>query len=100
VLFFSSIHFAQAHLPLSVPHIKAWRCIHRYEGSWWDDRDPYWGGLQMDRAFMRRYAPKWLLRKGWANTWTPREQMWVAEQAVPKRGFTPWPTTAHTCGLI
>jgi len=84
-----------------VPHKSAWLCIHRYEGSWADQGDPYWGGLQMDRGFMRSYAPGVLLRRGFANHWTPLEQMWVAERAHHSgRGFYPWPNTARYCGLI
>jgi hypothetical protein len=82
------------------PHYAQWLCIHRHEGSWTDSGDPYWGGLQMDRAFMRAYAPAHLLRRGWADTWTPLEQMWVAERAHRTRGFYPWPNTARFCGLI
>jgi hypothetical protein len=83
------------------PHRRAWACIHRYEGSWHDSGDPYWGGLQMDRGFMARYAPGYLLRRGFADRWTPLEQMWVAERAYRGgRGFYPWPSTARMCGLI
>jgi hypothetical protein len=88
----------EAHNP---PHRAAWKCIHRYEGAWEDERDPYWGGLQMDRSFMQNYAPGHLLKRGWANRWTPLEQMWVAERALKAgRGFYPWPNTARMCGLI
>jgi hypothetical protein len=88
----------RAHNP---PNERHWRCLQRYEGPWRDAWDPYWGGLQMDRTFMRQYAPRHLLRRGWANTWTPVEQMWVAERAVRSgRGFYPWPHTARMCGLI
>ena len=83
------------------PHRSGWLCIHRFEGSWSDGNDPYWGGLQMDRGFMLRYAPRHLLRRGWANRWTPLEQMWVAERAHRAgRGFWPWPNTARACGLL
>jgi hypothetical protein len=83
------------------PHRSGWLCIHRFEGSWTDGNDPYWGGLQMDRGFMLRYAPRHLLRRGWANRWTPLEQMWVAERAHRAgRGFWPWPNTARACGLL
>jgi hypothetical protein len=85
---------------LSVHYYSAWMCIHKYEGSWTDTGDPYWGGLQMDRGFMSTYAPRWLLRKGLANMWTPVEQMWVAERAHRSRGFAPWPVTARLCGLL
>src|SRR5215210_3818919 len=58
------------------PHKSAWLCIHRFEGSWRDAGDPYWGGLQMDRGFMRSYAPAVLLRRGFADRWSALEQMW------------------------
>jgi hypothetical protein len=88
-------------LAVRVPHKSGWLCIHRYEGSWTDSGDPYWGGLQMDRGFMYRYAPRLLLRRGLANRWTPVEQMWVAERAHRSgRGFYPWANTARSCGLI
>jgi hypothetical protein len=83
------------------PHRSGWLCIHRFEGGWSDSGDPYWGGLQMDRGFMRTYAPSFLLRKGWADRWTPLEQMWVAERAHRAgRGYGPWPNTARSCGLL
>jgi hypothetical protein len=88
----------RAHNP---PHERAWRCLQRHEGAWTDPSDPYWGGLQMDRSFMRVYAPRHLLRRGWANRWSAVEQMWVAERAIRAgRGFYPWPSTARMCGLI
>jgi hypothetical protein len=83
------------------PHRQGWLCIHRYEGRWADDGDPYWGGLQMDRGFMWHYAPRFLLRRGLANRWSAVEQMWVAESAYRQgRGFYPWPNTARLCGLL
>jgi hypothetical protein len=83
------------------PHLQGWLCIHRFEGSWHDGGDPYWGGLQMDRGFMRIYAPRVLLRRGWADRWTPLEQMWVAERAHRSgRGYWPWAATARSCGLV
>jgi hypothetical protein len=86
---------------LNPPHRAAWLCIHGYEGSWRDSGDPYWGGLQMDRGFMHGYAPKYLLRRGYADRWSPLEQMWVAERAYRSgRGFWAWPNTARMCGLI
>jgi hypothetical protein len=83
------------------PHAAAWHCIHRFEGSWTDPHAPYYGGLQMDLAFQRRYGGYLLRRKGTADRWTPLEQMWVAERALRSgRGFYPWPNTARYCGLI
>jgi hypothetical protein len=82
-------------------HRLQWLCIHRYEGSWRDRGAPYYGGLQMDMAFMRLYGASLLQRKGTAENWTPLEQMWVAEKAYRSgRGFYPWPNTARACGLI
>ncbi len=83
------------------PRRAAWLCIHRHEGAWNDPNPPYYGGLQMDLSFQRRYG-RWLLRqKGTADHWTPLEQMWVAERAYRSgRGFYPWPNTARACGLI
>ena len=82
-------------------HMAQWLCIHRYEGSWRDRGAPYYGGLQMDMAFMRLYGASLLQRKGTADNWTPLEQMWVAEKAYRAgRGFHPWPNTARACGLL
>ena len=86
---------------INPPHKGAWLCIHRHEGSWRDSGDPYWGGLQMDRGFMDGYAPRYLLSRGFADRWSPLEQMWVAERAYRSgRGFYAWPNTARYCGLI
>jgi hypothetical protein len=83
------------------PRLDAWLCIHSYEGSWRDPNAPYYGGLQMDLTFQRRYAPGLLRRKGTADHWTRFEQIWVAERAFRAgQGFYPWPLTARRCGLI
>lgn len=79
----------------------AWVCIHGHEAAWGDRGDPYWGGLQMDRDFMRTYGQdiERRHRGGLADTWTPAEQIVVAERAyVSGRGFGPWPNTARMCG--
>jgi hypothetical protein len=82
------------------PHAGAWRCIHRFEGAWADSGAPYFGGLQMDLWFQRRYGGYLLQKKGTAEHWTPLEQMWVAERALRAgRGFYAWPNTARYCGL-
>ena len=82
------------------PHLSAFMCIHRHEGSWTDGGGPYYGGLQMNLGFQGTYG-SWLLRmKGTADHWTPLEQIWVAEKALRSRGFWPWPNTARYCGLI
>lgn len=81
----------------------SWVCIHSHEAAWNDPGDPYWGGLQMDRGFMRAYGRDMIRRHrgGLADTWTPAEQITVAERAyVRGRGFTPWPQTARMCGVL
>jgi hypothetical protein len=83
------------------PHLRAWLCIHRFEGSWRDPNPPYFGGLQMDVGFQRTYGRALFAQKGTADHWTPLEQIWVAERALRAgRGFYPWPNTARFCGLI
>ncbi len=89
----------QAHHP---PHLSSWLCIHRFEGSWAANTgNGYYGGLQMDWSFQRAYGLDLLRRKGTADRWTPLEQMWVAERAHRSgRGFSPWPNTARSCGVL
>ena len=83
------------------PHRAGWLCIHHFEGAWNDPNAPYFGGLQMDLSFQRRYGRELLRRQGTANHWTPLEQMWVAERAHRSgRGYDPWPNPARSCGLI
>jgi hypothetical protein len=88
------------------PHASAWRCIKRYEShpqmGWRTQTgNGYYGGLQLDLAFQRKYGSDLLRRKGTADRWTPVEQMWVAERALRDgRGFFPWPNTARACGLL
>jgi len=83
------------------PRLGAWICIHRHEGPWnASTGNGYYGGLQMDMAFQRRYGLFLLRAKGTANRWRPIEQIWVAERAYRSgRGFGPWPNTARACGL-
>jgi hypothetical protein len=92
---------ATRRLAQRVPHKQAWLCIHRFEGSWNDPGPTYYGGLQMDIQFQRKYAAALFRLKGTADHWTPLEQMWAAEHAHHSgRGFYPWPNTARYCGLI
>jgi hypothetical protein len=89
------------HRAQNPPHKGAWLCIHHFEGAWHDPNAPYYGGLQMDVQFQRRYGAAFFRRKGTADHWTPLEQMWAAERAHRSgRGFYPWPNTARVCGLI
>jgi hypothetical protein len=79
-----------------------WVCIHRREAAWDDSGDPYWGGLQFDRDFMRAYGRDMLAKYGGrlADAWSPRDQLVVAERGRRARGYYPWPNTARACGLI
>jgi hypothetical protein len=80
---------------------RAFLCIHRYEGSWTDPNAPYWGGLQMDRAFMRTYGRPFYDEWGTADNWPVSAQVGTAMRAyVEGRGFYPWPNTARYCGLL
>jgi len=81
------------------PDLRGWTCIHHYEGSWTDSGGPYYGGLQMDLSFQATYG-SWLLRhRGTADHWSRLEQIWTAVRAWRVRGFSPWPSTAHYCGM-
>jgi hypothetical protein len=101
-----------AAVPLSVriPRWREWHCIARYESTnYWamsPTTDPpsggaYWGGLQMDMGFMHTYGADMIQRHrgGLADTWTPAEQITVANRAWQTRGFAPWPNTSRACGL-
>jgi hypothetical protein len=85
------------------PHYSMWMCIHSKEASWTDSGDPYYGGLQMGWWFMRTYASRLLAVKGPAHRWTPMEQMWVAENAYRREGYSlrwlrgQWPNTSYGC---
>ncbi len=88
-------------LAANPPRLAAWLCIHRHEGPW-NARtgNGYYGGLQMDMAFQRRWGADLLRAKGTADRWRPIEQIWVAERAYRAGlGFSPWPNTARYCGL-
>jgi hypothetical protein len=84
------------------PHRDAFLCIQSYEGPWTAATgNGYYGGLQMDISFQRRYGAKLFRVKGTADHWTPLEQIWVAERAhASGRGFGPWPNTARACGVL
>ena len=77
-------------------------CIHRYEGTWTANTgNGYYGGLQMDDRFMRRYGPDFVGRWGTADNWPAWAQLEAAARAHDSgRGFTPWPNTARFCGLL
>jgi hypothetical protein len=90
---------------LHPPYLRKWLCVFRHErhprqGWRTDTGNGYYGGLQMDVAFQRRYG-RWLLyRKGLAHRWTPIEQVWVAERGRRVQGWYAWPISAWRCGLI
>jgi len=81
--------------------VRAFHCIHRYEGAWNDPHGPYWGGLQMDYGFQSTYGREYLRAFGTADHWPPSLQIAVAIRAyLSGRGFSPWPYTARRCGLL
>lgn len=98
------------------PHESELMCLHRYEGSWNDRRNPkYNGGLQMDKYFEAAYGAALVIKYGGyiatdasghkyavgghAYLWTPLEQMHAAENAIRSRGFGPWPQTRLDCRI-
>lgn len=89
-------------------HFEAWyaeayarfRCVHEHEGSWTDPNPTYYGGLQMDVDFMRAHGPEYLRRWGTADRWPIWAQLRAGERALATRGWSPWPNTARTCGLL
>jgi hypothetical protein len=91
-----------AHTPLAVSLRRAFLCIHRYEGSWTANTgNGYYGGLQMDVGFQRRYGGEFSSRWGTADNWPAWAQLETAARAYRSgRGFWPWPNTARACGLI
>ena len=89
------------HSYMRPPHKGAWLCIHRGEGSWGSATgNGYYGGLQMDLAFMRHYGAYLLRVKGTANRWSPLEQIWTGERGRRTQGWGAWPRASRACGLI
>jgi hypothetical protein len=80
----------------------AFLCIHSYEGAWTSNTgNGYYGGLQMDWSFMRRYGADYVRQWGSADNWPVEAQLAAAVRAHRSgRGFTPWPNTARACGLL
>jgi len=77
---------------------QAW-CVHFHEGSWRDPNPPYYGGLQMDMAFMRHHGG-WMLRHyGTADHWPIRAQLIVGYRGWLRQGWGAWPNTSKMCGL-
>lgn len=92
--------YARPPLPASLR--SAFLCIHRYEGAWnANTGNGYYGGLQMDVSFQRRYGDEFASRWGTADNWPAWAQLETAVRAYRSgRGFRPWPSTARACGLI
>jgi transglycosylase-like protein len=76
-------------------------CIHHYEGKWTSNTgNGYYGGMQMDLKFQHTYGGTYYALWGTADNWPVWAQVIVARRAyLDGRGFTPWPNTAHVCGL-
>lgn len=92
------------HLQPALPPtlVRAFSCIHSYEGSWSANTgNGYYGGLQMDVGFQRLYGPTYLRRWGTADNWPVWAQLDAAVRAYRSgRGFWPWPNSARICGLL
>ncbi len=109
---------------LNPPHLSLWLCIQsgvlggKWDGlvhlrggtkvsygeaSWFDNGSPYWGGLQMGQWFHSNYGGPLYRRYGTANNWRPIQQIWVAERAYAREGYSKrwlsrqWPNTAPPC---
>jgi hypothetical protein len=82
--------------------LRAFLCIHHYEGAWnANTGNGYYGGLQMDWSFMRTYGARFVERWGSADNWPAWAQLDAAARALRSgRGFAPWPSTARLCGLL
>lgn len=81
--------------------VRAFLCIHRFEGSWTDGGSPYFGGVQMDTTFASTYGRAFFRAWGTPDRWPPFVQLTVAMNAyLSGRGFYPWPNTARDCGLL
>lgn len=85
----------------SVPKwwVRSALCVHRYEGSWQDPNAPYYGGMQMDWAFMSHYGGWQLRHLGTADRWPARTQLLIAYRGWRRQGWGAWPNTSRMCGL-
>jgi hypothetical protein len=81
---------------------RTFACIHRYEGPWTANTgNGYFGGLQMDGPFMRRYGADFVGLWGTADRWPAWAQIEAAARAYRDgRGFSPWPNAARACGVL
>jgi hypothetical protein len=80
--------------------VRAFNCIHRYEGAWdANTGNGYQGGLQMSAQFQRTYGQEYVWLFGGAHNWPPMIQIAVAIRAYAHEGFGPWPSTRKLCGL-
>lgn len=87
------------------PDVKrALLCIHRHEAAWtnpgltWDGRrSKYYGGLQMDKEFQRRWGLVFYRRWGTANKWPVWAQLETGARAVRVISYSPWPQTRKPC---
>lgn len=80
---------------------RAFLCIKQFEGAWTSATgNGYFGGMQMDRDFMRSYGAPFYEAWGTADRWPAGVQLAVAMRAyLSGRGFGPWPNTRRMCGL-
>lgn len=92
-LFFTGLRRAGWYVPAM--------CVHGKEGSWSDTHNPTDdGGMQMDVPFQTAYGPEYLRRWGRAYNWPDWAQLDASYRGWTARGWSPWPNTARSCGLI
>lgn len=74
-------------------------CIHRYEGSWTDTGDPFWGGMQFMLSTWYRNGGV-----GLPSSASPATQIAVAYRTWVNAGgnsgafHSQWPQTSRRCG--
>lgn len=84
------------------PEMTAFMCIHSYEGSWTDQdsgHNGHYGGVQFGRKEWLKFGYPYT-GKLWAYLADKYSQLWAAYRYYLVSGFSPWPATAHACGLI
>jgi len=82
--------------PLPRWWVRGAMCVHHYEGSWHDKRNPYYrGGMQFAWSTWRSVGG----RGDPANA-SPRRQLDLAHALWRIRGWNPWPNSAALCGLL
>ena len=80
----------------------AGRCVSSKEGGLTSlsPGGTYAGKWQMDTGFERTYGGWYAYRWGRAYSWPEWAQDVAAYRGYTARGWSPWPSTARSCGLL